>query len=139
MNALDERLERRLAALDRVFSILEKRVVLVEGKRDEAALRAIGASPARVLEANGKPEGVVARALQACGANQRIALLFDWDTEGVRKTRFFEERFRAEGAYGLLDRATPKRLKALLGYCFVEEALTKHSELLDGLKVKENG
>jgi len=130
MNAVE-----RLRETGRLLRTLETRVIVVEGERDEAALRGIGIN-APVIQATGSVERLVARVLRASrGRDKSVALLFDWDAEGRRKVRFFEARFRAEGESRVLDRVTPLRFKALLGVLFVEEASSKFSRITEeGMK-----
>ena len=124
------RIESRLNALRTLFESLSGKVLIVEGKKDARALRLLGVKACFVL-AQGANEGIVSRALEQASGNKSIVLLFDLDVEGLRKTRFFEALFRAEGASPRLDRVTPRKLERLLGYRFVEDAYSKYSELME--------
>lgn len=128
------RVESRLNELRKLFdSLYSGKVVIVEGKKDARALRLLGVKACFVL-AQGSNEKVVSRALELAGGDKSVLLLFDRDEEGLRKKRFFEARFRAEGASPLLDRVTPRSLERILGYRFVEDAHSKYSELLEEMK-----
>lgn len=106
---------------------LEKSVVVVEGKKDEKALRNVGFQGV-VLAANGSVERFVAK-VGCIAENKKIALLFDYDGEGKRKTRFFKERFQLEGIRA--DDLLWKKLRLALGLRVVEELVSKLSELND--------
>jgi len=113
----------------------DEKTVIVEGKHDVDALHRLGLRP-RFLKAVGKPEKVVARALELSGARPKsVVLLFDYDAEGKRKNEEFEHLFSCEGFGFVLDRLPRKRLKAFLGLRTIEEIVTKYEEY----KVKKNG
>lgn len=79
--------------LARVLKALEERVLIVEGKHDSNALKVMGVST-EIVSAVGRTERIVESSKKASEmAEKKIALLFDFDAEGERKTSFFEEVF----------------------------------------------
>ncbi|MFH0922511.1 MAG: toprim domain-containing protein [Candidatus Micrarchaeota archaeon] len=127
------KLLERLKLFEKTMAGLEKSVVIVEGKKDEAALREVGFAGV-VLTANGSVERFVAKACRIAGSKQ-IALLFDYDVEGRRKTRFFKERFELEGIRA--DDLLWKKLRVALGLRVVEELVSKLVEL--NKKISKDG
>ncbi|PIT85300.1 hypothetical protein COU36_04030 [Candidatus Micrarchaeota archaeon CG10_big_fil_rev_8_21_14_0_10_59_7] len=123
---LQDKLLRKKKEIDKVFHSLDSTVVLVEGKRDEAALRAAGVTAPIVLAGGRKAERVAEEA-EAFG--KPVALLFDWDGEGERKTREYSELMGA-------DTRLRKKMKRLLGLRTVEELGFRLSEFEK--KVNEN-
>ncbi|PIO03535.1 hypothetical protein COX85_02430 [Candidatus Micrarchaeota archaeon CG_4_10_14_0_2_um_filter_55_9] len=113
----------------------DEKTVIVEGKHDVDALHRLGLRPS-LLKAVGKPENVVARALELSGARPKsVVLLFDYDDEGKRKNEEFEHLFSCGGFGFVLDRLPRKRLKTFLGLRTIEEIAAKYEEY----KVKKNG
>ncbi|MFH0836081.1 MAG: toprim domain-containing protein [Candidatus Micrarchaeota archaeon] len=124
-------LEEKAKALDKLVKGLNGKVLVVEGKHDVNALRQFGLNN-RVFTATGKPERVITRVTET---KAPVVLLFDFDEEGKRKTKFFQQRFLLEGT--IADVETGKRLKALLGLRTIEELNSKYEELLRELKNKK--
>ena len=90
--------EEKAKWLAKTLRGMEGRVLVVEGKRDLWALREIGVSTEVVL-ANGKTDAIVEEAIRISHeAKKPVALLFDFDAEGKRKTAFFKEAFYAHDA-----------------------------------------
>jgi len=114
----------------KTMASLENSVVVVEGKKDERALRNAGFQGV-VLTASGKTESIVAKVARLA-KNKQVALLFDYDGEGRRKTRFFKERFLLEGISA--DDLLWKKMRVALGLRVVEELVSKLSELNDVVK-----
>ncbi len=109
-----EKLER----LEKLRQRLSERTVLVEGKRDAAALAELGLG-GRVMTATGKDEGIVKRALQG---GQPVVVLTDFDEEGRRKAQAFAERIVSEG--GIVDGAPRRAFADIFGVRCVEDAPT---------------
>ncbi len=84
----------KLETLEKMFSSAGSKVLLVEGKHDVEALRAVGVD-ARFETANGTPERIAARLAQT--GERRVFLLLDFDTEGLRKQRFFKAFLEEQG------------------------------------------
>jgi len=128
--------ERKKRALDKLFQTLSSRTVVVEGKKDEEALRELGVNGSVTL-AQGKSAVVVERVLRSCGGrNKGVVLLFDWDAAGEEKARLFEALFRAEGASAALDPSPRREFRHLLGCRFVEESPARLSRILEEGEVK---
>ena len=123
---LSDKLLRKKKEIDKVFHALDSTLVLVEGKRDRAALRDAGVTGPVVLCGGRKAERVAEEA-QSLGLP--ATLLFDWDDEGERKTGEYSELMRA-------DIRLRKKMKRLLGLRTVEELGFRLSELEK--KVNEN-
>jgi 5S rRNA maturation endonuclease (ribonuclease M5) len=81
-NAVLERLED---LLERLSEAADKGVVLVEGRRDEAALRALGIQGEVVVMNQGLSLLALSEEL-ACGY-QHVALMVDWDAKGDELAR----------------------------------------------------
>jgi len=120
--------------LAKTLAELSEAVVLVEGKRDAAALEEIGVS-AGVIEAAGrKPERVISVALSRLKPKQKVVLLFDYDAEGDRKAREFEELFSAEGIF--CDGVRRKNFRRLLGVSQVEQSVAALEKIKQELSEK---
>ncbi|MEM0475377.1 MAG: hypothetical protein QW343_01120 [Candidatus Norongarragalinales archaeon] len=102
---------------------LEDAVLIIEGKRDERALRESGLAPsAQVVKAGGRNAGAVARrALEAKKSDeQKIVVLTDFDEEGERRASEIREALNAEGAAP--DAALRRNFARLFGVACVEDA-----------------
>lgn len=92
-------------------------LLLVEGLRDERALRSLGfATP--ILRANQSAERVAARAV-ALAQGDEMVLLFDFDEEGERKLRECRTALEALGAR--CDARSREHLKWLTGVRHIED------------------
>jgi 5S rRNA maturation endonuclease (ribonuclease M5) len=103
-------------------------VILVEGVRDERALRAIGVG-APVLRANQTAERVAERALRH-GAGD-VVLLFDFDEEGERKMDACRAALEALG--GRCDARSRVNLQRLTGVRHIEDLPPAWEELREEL------
>jgi 5S rRNA maturation endonuclease (ribonuclease M5) len=91
--------QRKLKPLRRILKQLDGSVVVVEGKRDVAALREAGVGNARMVQAVGSAERVanlVAKIALQTG-RKRVVVLTDFDVEGKRRNAELEEALLAEG------------------------------------------
>ncbi|NYZ74966.1 toprim domain-containing protein [Candidatus Micrarchaeota archaeon] len=119
--------------LAKTLAHLNEALILVEGKRDAAALEEIGVT--EVIEAAGrKPERVVFNALKRLKPRQKLVLLFDYDAEGERKTQEFTEMLCAEGV--VPDVLQRKNFRRLLGARHVEESVAALNRLEQELSEK---
>jgi len=103
-------------------------LLLVEGLRDERALREMGfQSP--VLRANDKPERVAQRVLELTPTGEPV-LLFDFDHEGERKLRDYRQALESAGAR--CDGRLRLQLKWLTGQRHIEDLPPAWEELREG-------
>lgn len=124
--------EWKRKSLKKTLQALDESLVIVEGKRDERALQEIGVR-AKIIRAAGSPERVVSRARnEARASSALVALLFDFDEEGTRKTRFFEEAFLSEGIR--VDSLLRKRVKQLFRVNTIEDLPFQYRKLLEELE-----
>ena len=123
----------------KLWRSLSESVVLVEGKNDERALKEVGIS-AKTVRANGRTERIIERAI-AAAHNRKIVLLFDYDAEGRRKTKYFEDAFFHAGAMASV--VEWKRLSQLFKIRTIEDLPTAYWELMEevaaGKKVARPG
>jgi 5S rRNA maturation endonuclease (ribonuclease M5) len=108
--------------LAKTLGKLRAETILVEGKRDRRALQEL-IPGAKIFLAQGKKERLVER-LSGC---RTVAVLFDFDEEGNRKTQEWRELLSEEGFR--VDAESRKRLRAALGITFFEDLDRKKSEL----------
>ena len=122
MNPLEKR-----GKVDKLIARLNNEILVVEGKRDEAALRDIGVTGDIVI-AVGNIERLVNRIASKCRGEPAV-ILFDFDETGNERTSQLSERLIHEGFPP--DIATRKTLRRLLGLRFFEEADSKYDKLLE--------
>lgn len=127
-----ESLKDKLKGFNKLLKALGEKTLVVEGKRDAAALRGLGLA-SRVVIACGNDLRTVEKILAENTAKKSVVLLFDYDAAGQEKTKRFEGLFKAQGFAGVLDRESRARFKAFLGLRTTEEAVVK----LDELKEKQ--
>lgn len=124
--------ERKRKFLKKTMQALDESLVIVEGKRDERALREISVR-AKIIQATGAAERVLNKVLAECRkTNSRVVLLFDFDEEGTRKTRFFEEAFLSEGIR--VDSLLRKRVTQLFHIHTIEDLPFQYRKLLEELE-----
>ncbi len=119
---------------------LDDRVVIVEGKRDERALRESGFAPtAPIVKAGGKNAGETAKhAVEARKREkQEIAVLTDYDGEGERRAAEINEALLALGVAP--DSALRRNFRRLLGVNCVEDAPTALERLEERLAPEGKG
>ncbi len=120
-------LQYKQKAVAKLWRALLDSVVVVEGRKDELALREVGIAAATV-RANGRTEKIIERAL-ALAATKKIVLLFDYDAEGRRKTRYFEEAFFNAGSRA--SAAEWNKLSQLFKIRTIEDLPTAYFELME--------
>ncbi|MFH1056365.1 MAG: toprim domain-containing protein [Candidatus Micrarchaeota archaeon] len=117
----------RLKTVEKLVESMGTKIVLVEGKHDVRALKAIGAEASFVM-AVGKAESVAERLEKAFGNNgkgvKRVFLLLDFDAEGLRKQKFFKVFLEEHGF--ATDSVFARKLRSLLGFTLVEEIESKY-------------
>lgn len=129
---MNDRLKWKEKLAKRLFDSLNESLVLVEGARDERALREIGVS-SKIFHAVGSPSKLVERILGCPGSRaRRVVLLLDYDQEGERKARFFSEVLAGEGLRVDLD--SRRLLRRLLGVRIVEEIPGAWRELIEEIE-----
>ncbi|MGC8851345.1 MAG: toprim domain-containing protein [Candidatus Micrarchaeia archaeon] len=119
----------RKKLLDKTFEALSGSVVVVEGKRDAAALAGVGVV-ARVVLAVGRLEGVARRVAGLAGGG-RVVLLTDFDLEGERKAAELKELLSLEGVR--VDDRLRRDFRRLFGVRCVEEVGTAFERLQEEL------
>jgi len=124
--------ERKFLA--KTLANLNEALVLVEGKRDAAALEEIGVKTEVIEAAGRKPERVVFLALKQLRPRQKLVLLLDYDAEGERKNREFTELLCAEGV--VPDVRQRQNFRRLLGARRVEESVAALNKLEKELSEK---
>jgi len=122
------RLERKRKLLERVLRKLDKSVVIVEGKKDSRALRALGVK-GRILEASGKVRGICSR-FDAGSA----VILTDVDEAGDELAEMLVGEL--EGC-GVKPDLQPRRdLRYVLGFRTVEGIPRKLDEFREKVRLK---
>lgn len=125
-------MKERLKAIGRLLKRMQDQVLLVEGKHDASALRAIGVQ-AVFVTANGTAESVLKRLHAAFGKSakrvKRVFLLLDFDTEGLRKQSFYKGVLEENGFTA--DLSSARKLRSLLGFTCVEESERKFIEIME--------
>ncbi|MDP3742147.1 MAG: hypothetical protein Q8R15_02420 [Candidatus Micrarchaeota archaeon] len=117
-----------LEKLKRVEKLIEKLnegdfILVVEGKRDVAALANIGIT-AKIITANGRPEGILKR---ISSTELKPVVLFDFDETGQeRQSRFVELLLASDVVPEVQIR---KEFKRIFGLRFFEEADKKLEEI----------
>ncbi|MBS3070190.1 hypothetical protein J4220_01650 [Candidatus Micrarchaeota archaeon] len=114
----------KLETLEKMFSSAESKVLLVEGKHDIAALRAVGVD-ARFVTANDTPERIAARLART--GESRVFLLLDFDREGLRKQQFFKAFLEEQGFS--VETGFARKMRSLLGFTHAEEVERKYAVL----------
>ncbi|HLD62680.1 MAG TPA: toprim domain-containing protein [Candidatus Norongarragalinales archaeon] len=119
---------QKLKALEKLFSSSEGMVLLVEGKHDIAALRAVGVD-SRFVTTNGTSGRIAEKLGEACGRMRpsRVFLMLDFDREGLRKQTFFKAFLEEQGFS--VDALFARKLRSLLGFTHVEEIERKYADL----------
>ncbi len=113
---------------------MQNQVLLVEGKHDISALRAIGVQ-AVFVTAQGTAESVLTRlhkpfsGKSAGKSVKRVFLLLDFDTEGLRKQSFYKSILEENGFTA--DLSSARKLRSLLGFTCVEESERKFIEIME--------
>jgi len=128
-----ERLGRKRKLLERVLKKLDESVVIVEGKKDTRALRALGVK-GKLVEASGKVRGICTR-FDA----ESAVVLTDMDKAGKELADMLVGEL--EGC-GVVPDLQPRRdLRYVLGLWTVEEMPRKLEEFREKLRLKtiENG
>lgn len=98
-------------------------VLVVEGKRDEAALANVGIT-CKIIQANGKAESVVKR-IAATGL--KPVVLFDFDSTGNEREKRLIELLLA---YGVVPETSIRReFQRVFGLRFFEDVDTKYEEI----------
>ncbi len=110
-------IEEKEHRVKKLWRKLNEHFILVEGKNDVAALREVGIYT-QALTAVGKPERTIRKAIALAG-KLPIALLFDYDLEGDRKTWFYHEMFYNEDCNA--DLMLRKELKELFPIKTIED------------------
>ena len=131
----------RLESVERVLDELREReedvVIIVEGDRDVASLRALGVPPPIVKLNLGV--SLLNLCEELARSHGSFIVLTDWDRKGGQLARHLERHFRAIGVRVDLD--TRRRLKHSLPYQIHDiESLQGHvSRLRAAVMVKERG
>ena len=129
--------KRKLLA--KVKAGLDEAVIIIEGKRDERALRETGFAPnAKTVKCGGKNADATARqAVEQKEDGQRVVVLTDFDEEGERRASEITESLLALGTAP--DASLRRNFRRLLGVSCVEEtpcALARLEEALENKKRK---
>ena len=127
-----ELLQKKLAGLDKLVAKLNASevVLLVEGKRDKAALRNVGLT-ASIIEANGGKEQLAKRII---ASQQKPVILFDFDRTGNERAAQLAElllRFDC-----VADVETRKKFRLFLGMRCFEEVDSKLDRMLSEIAEK---
>lgn len=91
----DERLDELEHALWRLAEDNEDDVIIVEGVRDERALRELGLQGRIVLLNRGS--SLVERSAEIAADHRRVIVLLDWDRTGGRLARRLQETLALHG------------------------------------------
>jgi 5S rRNA maturation endonuclease (ribonuclease M5) len=122
------KIEQKAKLLARVLKKLDSSVVIVEGKKDEAALREIGAR-GRILQASGRVKGIC----EKVKADEAV-ILTDNDLAGKELAELVQGELEACGIRA--DLQARRDLRHVLGARTVEEVPAKMREFEK--KLKEN-
>ena len=115
----------RLQQVGLLLARLHGRVIVVEGKRDVAALEELGVK-ARFVQAHGN-NGKLVEKISIAAQGGTVVLLFDFDAEGKRKEAFFKTLLEENGVR--TDSLLARKLRAALLFNSVEEAASKFEKL----------
>jgi len=118
-----DKMKNRLAETEKLLHSLDGKVLLVEGKHDVAALKALGVK-AHFVSANGTPLSIAKR-LEETG--KKVFLMLDFDKEGLRKQSFFKAFLEEQGFS--VDGVLARKLRGALGFTSVEEIERKYADL----------
>ncbi len=132
-------IEAKRKLLEKVKRGLDEAIVIIEGKRDERALRETGFAPnAKTVKCGGKNADATARqAAEKREDGQRVVVLTDFDEEGERRASEITESLNALGEAP--DASLRRNFRRLLGTRCVEEtpcALARLEETLENKKRK---
>ena len=94
MERWTDRLEAIESILERLRKENEDTPIIVEGRRDEESLRALGFT-GEIIQIN-RGKGIVATC-EGLAGTERVILLFDWDRKGAELTKAFGDALRQEG------------------------------------------
>ena len=94
MERWTDRLEAVESILERLRKENKETPIIVEGKRDEESLRALGFTGEIIRINRGKSIVATCEGLAGRG---KVILLFDWDRKGAELTRAFGDALRQEG------------------------------------------
>lgn len=115
-------LKTRLAAAEKAIRSLEGKTLLVEGKHDVSALKAVG-TDAVFVTTNGSTSSIVKR----LEGSKTVFLMLDFDKEGLRKQGFFKAFLEEQGFS--VNTLLARKLRAILGFTHVEEIERKYADL----------
>ncbi len=127
-------LEQKRRLLRKMREKLEEEKVFVEGKKDAKAVEKAFGVKAMAVEGNHSYRFAEKHASAVNG--NTVLLLFDFDEEGKRKTREYEEALRARGAR--IDGQGRKAFRALFRLATLEELPAALADL-EKMGVIENG
>lgn len=122
--------EKLRAALKLVQLVNEKFVLVVEGKRDAAALRNIGVE-CEIVTAVGRTEPLVNKILSK---RRKVALLFDFDKAGEEKLRYLSTLLLASDC--VTDESIRRRFQRVFGLRFFEETDSKFEKIQEEFERK---
>ncbi len=119
----------KLKQCKKLLSILNQGnyVLVVEGKRDKAALRNVGIT-CEVITATGKPEHIVNKIVQLCVNGTKPALLFDFDEAGEEHLTRLTELCLASDC--IVDVNLRKKFKLIFGMRCFEEVDNRFEKIL---------
>ena len=137
---MDVEAKRKL--LEKTKRALDGCVIVVEGKRDERALRESGLAPnAETVKCGGKNAFATARQAlenkekdETNETKKRIVVLTDFDAEGERRAAEINEALASEG--NASDASVRRDFRRLLGARCVEDAPSALERLEDELEKK---
>lgn len=98
-------------------------ILIVEGKRDMAALRNLGLT-AKIIAAVGRPEQLVSKIV---ATGKKPVILFDFDETGIERTKRLAELLENEGV--VPDITVRNKFRGLLGIRFFEESDSRFEKL----------
>ncbi len=94
MERWTDRLEAIESILERLRKENEDTPIIVEGRRDEESLSALGFT-GEIIQIN-RGKRIVATC-EGLAGTERVILLFDWDRKGAELTKAFGDALRQEG------------------------------------------
>ncbi len=121
--------ERKLVMLERLVEMLKDKIVLVEGKNDEAAVQLLGCK--RIVRVSSKKVDTVIKEIERIknfeGDNE-IVILTDFDENGERMANFYSEYLRSYFRISNLR----KNVREIFGLVKIEELNREKLENLRG-------
>ena len=129
--------EAKRKLLGKVKRELDEAIIIIEGKRDERALRETGFAPnAKTVKCGGKNAEATARqAIENKDEKQQIVVLTDFDEEGERRASEITEALNALGTTP--NAALRRNFRRLLGVSCVEDAPCALTRLENALENKK--